>query len=99
MKLRCAMTNKDTIKIMKIVMVLGFILFLFGHYLMSYSSLPETMGVTGLIISATCMAIGVIMSLPTKMYLTFIWVKGENERKLKEKAEQEKPNQPSEPIN
>lgn len=67
-------------------MVLGLALFLFGHYLMSYSDLPETMGVKGLIISAAFMAIGVVLSLPTKMYLTFVWVRAENERKEKLKT-------------
>lgn len=88
------MTNDNAIKIMKIVMVLGLCLILLGHYLLSYTSFPETHGIKGLVISGGMMAIGLIMSLPTKMYLTFIWVKGENDRKEKEKAGQQasKPN-------
>jgi len=39
------------------------------------------MGVTGIIISACCVAIGMAMSLPTKMYLTFVLVKREQEQK------------------
>lgn len=82
--------NNTAIKIMKVVMVIGLCLILFGHYLLSYSSFPETHGVTGLIISGGMMAIGLIMSLPTKMYLTFVFVKRENERKEREKkAKQE----------
>lgn len=84
------MTEDRAIKIMKIVMVLGLCLFLFGHYLLSYSSFPETHGVTGLMISGGCMAVGIIMSLPTKMYLTFVWVKNENERKEKEREKKQK---------
>lgn len=83
------MTNDNAIKIMKIVMVLGLCLILLGHYLLSYTSFPETYGIKGLVISGGMMAIGLIMSLPTKMYLTFIWVKGENDRKEQEKAEQQ----------
>jgi hypothetical protein len=35
------------------------------------------MGVTGIIISAACIAFGLIFSLPTKMYLTFLLMKRE----------------------
>jgi uncharacterized membrane protein len=83
------MAQPTAIKVMKVVMVLGLILFLLGHYLMSYSPLPETMGVKGLVISAALMAVGVVMSLPTKMYLTFVWVRAENEKKELEKRKQE----------
>jgi hypothetical protein len=41
------------------------------------------MGVTGIIICAACMAFGLIFSLPTKMYLTFLWVKRENQKLVK----------------
>ncbi len=82
--------NQKAITIMKIVMVMGLCLILLGHYLLSYTSFPETYGITGLVISGGMMAIGLIMSLPTKMYLTFIFVKTENERKEREKlAKQE----------
>ena len=81
------MTNNRAIQIMKVVMVLGICFILLGHYLLSYTSFPETHGVTGLVLSGGLMAVGLIMSLPTKMYLTFIWVKNENERKEREKAD------------
>lgn len=77
--------NQKAIKIMKVVMVLGLCLFLLGHYLLTYTSVPETYGIKGLAISGGLMAVGLIMSLPTKMYLTFVWVKGENDRKAKQK--------------
>jgi hypothetical protein len=38
------------------------------------------MGVTGIVISACTVAIGMIMSLPTKMFLTFLLVKREQEQ-------------------
>lgn len=75
------MTEHQTIKLLKIVIVIGLCLLLLGHYLLTYSGLPESMGVTGIIISATLIALGLIFSLPTKMYLTFILVKRESEKK------------------
>ena len=70
---------------MKVIMVLGLCFIILGHYLLTYTSVPETHGIKGLVFSGGLMAIGLIMSLPTKMYLTFVWVKGENDRKEKEK--------------
>ncbi|WP_412724254.1 hypothetical protein [Alteromonas sp. D210916BOD_24] len=66
------------ISILKWVMVVGILLFLLGHYIISYSGLPETMGVKGIYLGAFCMAVGLAMSLPTKMYLTFLFVTREN---------------------
>jgi hypothetical protein len=40
----------------------------------------ENMGVTGILISACLVAVGMIMSLPTKMFLTFLLVKREQEK-------------------
>ena len=42
----------------------------------------ESLGVTGIIISAVCIAVGLIFSLPTKMYLTFLLVNRETDLKL-----------------
>ena len=80
------MTENRSLTILKIVMVIGIVLIVVGHYLLSYTSVPETYGVNGLIFSGTLMAFGIILSLPTKMYLTFVFVKNENERREKEKA-------------
>ena len=44
----------------------------------------ESLGVTGIIVSAMCIAFGLIFSLPTKMYLTFLLVKRESEQESKE---------------
>jgi hypothetical protein len=41
----------------------------------------EEIGVNGIMISAVCIALGMILSLPTKMYLTIILVKRESENK------------------
>ncbi|MDI5834462.1 hypothetical protein [Shewanella xiamenensis] len=40
----------------------------------------EAMGVKGIIISAVCVAVGMVLSLPTKMYLTFLLVKREADK-------------------
>ncbi|QOL25321.1 hypothetical protein LP316_13620 [Thalassotalea sp. LPB0316] len=75
------MSEDGLIKLLKIVIVIGLCLLLLGHYLISYANLPQTMGVNGMIISAACVAIGLILSLPTKMYLTFLLVKRENDKR------------------
>ncbi|MFN6970254.1 MAG: hypothetical protein ACK4NN_05270 [Rheinheimera sp.] len=62
---------------LKLVMFLGFGLFLFGHYLWVGLKLPETMGVPGIMIVAGCCAVGLILSLPTKIYLTLLLMQRE----------------------
>ena len=71
------MRDKHIIRLLKIVMLIGISLILLGVYLHNFSETMESMGITGIIISASCVAIGMVLSLPTKMYLTFIWVKRE----------------------
>ena len=71
------MTNKSLLLLLKTIMVTGFIFIGVGIYLHNFSQAMEELGVTGIVISASFVAIGMIMSLPTKMYLTFIWVKRE----------------------
>lgn len=73
------MSDKALIRLLKIVMGIGISLILLGVYFHMYSTTIEEMGVTGMIISACCVAIGMIMSLPTKMFLTFVLVKREQE--------------------
>ncbi len=75
------MSNTRIIFILKLIIVLGLCLIGLGYYLINHAHLPEKMGVTGMVISAGCYALGLILSLPTKMYLTFIWVKAEQEKK------------------
>jgi hypothetical protein len=47
------------------------------------------MGVNGIILIGLCCALGLILSLPTKIYLTLLLMKREAERKAS--AEQQKP--------
>ena len=71
------MTNEKLIFLLKIIMSTGICLILLGIYCHMYSDTIEAMGVTGIVISACLVAVGMIMSLPTKMYLTFMLVKRE----------------------
>ncbi|MBR9793089.1 MAG: hypothetical protein GYB58_15210 [Gammaproteobacteria bacterium] len=76
------MTDQKLILLLKIIMSIGISLILAGVYCHMYSETIEQMGVTGIVISACLVAIGMILSLPTKMYLTFILVKREEDRKV-----------------
>nr|WP_275659440.1 hypothetical protein [Shewanella insulae] len=70
-------TDDKLIRLLKVCIVIGLSLILLGIYLHNFSDTMEGMGVTGIIISAVCVALGMVLSLPTKMYLTFILVKRE----------------------
>ncbi|OUL55957.1 hypothetical protein [Pseudoalteromonas ulvae] len=71
------MKRKRVIGILKTIMFLGIALILLGHYLLSGLKLHESMGVSGIMIIAACIAVGLIMSLPTKIYLTILLMKNE----------------------
>ncbi len=71
------MKDKTKIRLLQLIMVAGLSLILLGHYLISYVHLPEKWGVKGIIVSAMCIAIGIIMSLPTKIYLTILLMQRE----------------------
>lgn len=79
------MTEDKLVTLLKISITIGVCLLLLGIYLHNFNSYIESLGVTGIIISAVCIAFGMIFSLPTKMYLTFILVKREAEAAEKEK--------------
>ena len=67
--------------ILKACITIGILLILLGIYFHNFSPMIDEMGVNGIVISAVCIALGMILSLPTKMYLTFILVKRESEKK------------------
>ncbi|SET07611.1 hypothetical protein [Thalassotalea agarivorans] len=81
------MKDKQTIRILKMIMIFGICLFVVGHMLISYLDLPQKLGVMGMVIGASCMALGLVLSLPTKMYLTFLWMKKENTKDKNIKSE------------
>ncbi len=70
-------SDAKLIRLLKISIMIGVVLLLTGVYLHNFSDYMESLGVMGIIISAVCIAFGLIFSLPTKMYLTFLLVKRE----------------------
>ena len=82
------MTEQSLIKLLKVSIAIGLCLLLLGIYLHNFSEYMESLGVTGIIISAVCIAFGLIFSLPTKMYLTFLLVKREADLQKSEKEKQ-----------
>lgn len=76
------------ITLLKVSIFIGLFLLLTGIYLHMFSDYMESLGVTGIIISAMFIAFGLIFSLPTKIYLTFLLMKREQELTEHEQAEQ-----------
>lgn len=74
------MSEQRLILLLKISIGIGLCLLILGIYLHNFSDYMHSLGVTGIIISAVCIAVGLIFSLPTKMYLTFLLVKREAEQ-------------------
>jgi len=71
--------NKDPLLFwLKMLMTTGIALILSGHYLWVGLQLPERMGVPGIVIVAGCCALGLILSLPTKIYLTLLLMQRES---------------------
>ena len=79
------MSDKKLILLLRISICIGLCLLILGIYLHNYSDYIESLGVTGIIISAVCIAFGLVFSLPTKMYLTFLLVKRETEQSVNER--------------
>jgi hypothetical protein len=79
------MSEQTLIKLLKVSISIGVSLLILGVYFHNFSEYMESLGVTGIIISAVCIAFGLIFSLPTKMYLTFLLVKREADLKAEEK--------------
>ncbi|WP_284205129.1 hypothetical protein [Psychromonas marina] len=74
------MAEKKLIRLLKISITVGLSLIALGIYLHMFSPQMEELGVTGIIISASCIALGFIFSLPTKIYLTILLMKQEAEK-------------------
>ncbi|WP_019027416.1 hypothetical protein [Colwellia piezophila] len=67
--------------LLKISIGIGLCLLLLGIYLHLFSDYMASLGITGIIISAMCFAFGMIFSLPTKMYLTFVLMQREADKR------------------
>lgn len=76
------MSEHKIIILLKLSIGIGVCLLVLGIYLHNFSDYMHSLGVTGIIISAVCIAFGLIFSLPTKMYLTFLLVRREAEQNL-----------------
>lgn len=75
------MTEQAVIRTLKIFIVLGICLILLGHFLLASNYFTDEHGISGIMISAACIAIGVLFSLPTKIYLTIVLMKMEADQK------------------
>jgi hypothetical protein len=84
------MTDKKIVLTLKVIIVIGISLILLGVYFHLFNQTIEEMGVNGIIISAAFVAIGMALSLPTKMFLTFVLVKREMDQD-KKKSSKAKP--------
>jgi len=82
------MPEQTLIRLLKISIAIGLSLLMLGAYLHNFNAYMESLGVTGIIISAVCIAFGLIFSLPTKMYLTFLLVKREADLQASKKEKQ-----------
>lgn len=74
------MTERQILRLLKIVMLCGIALLVLGHYLWSGLKIQESMGVQGIILIGLCCALGLILSLPTKIYLTILLMKRESDK-------------------
>ncbi|MFC1520349.1 hypothetical protein ACFL6Z_11625 [Pseudomonadota bacterium] len=75
------MSNRQLILLLRTSITIGICLILLGIYLHNFNDTVAAMGVKGIIISSMCVAFGMVLSLPTKMYLTFILVVAETTKK------------------
>ena len=79
------MTEQTIIRILKTFIILGLCLIILGHSLLAGNYLGDSMGVHGIMISAACIAVGVLFSLPTKIYLTILLMKMESDLTAQDK--------------
>ena len=77
------MSDRRLMLLLKISIGIGLCLLLLGIYFHLHSDYMASLGVTGILISATCFAFGMVFSLPTKLYLTFLLMKREAEQRAK----------------
>jgi len=71
------MSQTMIIRLLKTSIVLGLCLIVTGHALIVSNYFTVDHGIKGIIIAAACIAIGVLLSLPTKIYLTVLLMEAE----------------------
>ena len=77
------MQDNNIMLLLKCFMFSGIFLIALGLYFHFFSATIDAMGISGFIISAACVAIGMILSIPTKMVMTFYLVSREINRDKK----------------
>ena len=68
------MPEQTLIKLLKISIIIGLALLALGIYLYKFSHYMESLGVTGIIISAVCIAFGLIFHCRLKCASPFFWL-------------------------
>lgn len=74
------MTESTQVKLLKTAMILGVTLLVLGHIILAVTFTSDTIGHRGFILGAALSAIGIILSLPTKIYLTLLLMEYEEKR-------------------
>lgn len=73
------MNKARIIYIMNTVMVVGLLLIMTAIFLAVFAELQVTMGVTGVFIITATFGFGLLMLLPSKIYLTLVLMKKNGE--------------------
>ena len=71
------MKNITLITKLKIIIVIGIALIVAGHSMLNVEALKEALGIHAYMLGAMCIAVGLICSLPTKIYLTILLMRHE----------------------
>lgn len=82
-----SVADRRLIRWLKVSMVAGICLLITGHLVLSATFLNDAIDHRGYILGAAMSAIGVILSLPTKIYLTILLMDYEEASKEAVKAE------------
>lgn len=71
------MSQTMIIRLLKTSIMLGLCLIVTGHTLIVSNYFTVEHGIKGIITTAACIAVGVLLSLPTKIYLTVLLMEAE----------------------
>lgn len=66
------MTEATQVRLLKTAMIFGVVLLVCGHIVLAVTFANDDIGHRGFILGAAMSAIGVVLSLPTKIYLTIL---------------------------
>lgn len=64
--------DKRLMRILKLCMVLGVCLLIIGHIILSVTFINDHIDHRGYMLGAALSALGIVLSLPTKIYLTIL---------------------------